>query len=357
MRTWLVTGGAGFIGSNLVRMLRAERVARVVNLDKLTYAGHGRNLEDLAGDSDHIFVQGDIADRECVDNLFVRYRPEAVINLAAESHVDRSIVGPRAFIDTNVTGTLNLLECALRFWKALRPPEQKAFRFLHVSTDEVYGNLESLAPAFTEDHPYRPNSPYAASKAAADHLVRAYRQTFGLPTLVTNCTNNYGPRQHPEKLIPVLIITARSRSPLPIYGDGKQVRDWIHVDDHCHALRLAVEKGRVGETYNIGARCERSNLEVATTICRILDDLYPSPVPHARLIRHVMDRPGHDRRYAMDATKFSQYTGWVPQVSFEEGIARAVRWYLDHPDWIAVLSGEQHQEWMQQNYQQRGGTR
>lgn len=356
MTTWLVTGGAGFIGSNFVRRARAESRARIVNLDKFTYAGQECNLTTVASDPGHILVQGDIAEGALVDKLLVEHAPEAVINFAAESNVDRSIAHPRAFIDTNVTGTLALLESVTRFWRGLKPGVQRAFRFLHISTDEVYGNLESLAPAFTERHPFRPNSPYAASKAAADHLVRAFLQTFGLPTLTVHSTNNYGPHQHLEKLIPVMVLNARARKPLPIYGDGKQTRDWLHVDDHCEALMLVLEKGRVGESYNVGGDCERSNLQIAGAICRILDDLFPSPTPHARLIRHVNDRPGHDRRYAVDTEKLRDYTGWRPRIAFDDGLAQTVNWYLANADWVLAASSPQHEEWMRQNYESRGGV-
>lgn len=354
MRTWLVTGGAGFIGSNFVRRVHAAGDVRVVNLDKLTYAGHRENLAPLEADADHVFVHGDIRDAALLERLFAEYCFDAVVNLAAESHVDRSILGPQAFVETNVVGTLALLQAALKHWQALRPVERKLFRFLHVSTDEVYGSLAPYDPAFTENHSYRPNSPYAASKASADHLVRAYHHTYGLPVLTTNCSNNYGPYQHPEKLIPVIVLNARNRKPIPIYGDGKQVRDWLYVDDHCDALRVVLEKGRPGETYNIGGNCEQANLEIVKIICRILDDLFPSPIPHVRLITHITDRPGHDRRYAINAEKIQRTLGWRPQTSLEAGLHKTVRWYLDHPDWIAAVSSREHEEWMQLNYQRRG---
>ena len=356
MKTWLVTGGAGFIGSNMVVMARTNKQARIVNLDKLTYAGHLENLGSLASDPDHIFVRGDICDAGGVMQLLTAHRPDAIINFAAESHVDRSITGPQAFVETNVVGTLTLLQCALAYWKSLRPLAQKEFRFLHVSTDEVYGSLEPYDPAFTEEHPYRPNSPYAASKAAADHLVRAYYHTHGLPTLTSNCSNNYGPYQHPEKLIPVILLNARNCKPLPVYGDGKQVRDWLYVADHCAALQLILEKGRVGNTYNIGGDCERTNIQIVTTICRILDDLYPSPTPHIRLITHVADRLGHDRRYAINSQKIQQQLGFTPAISFEQGMAQTVRWYLEHPEWIEAVSSKQHQDWINANYTQRGSV-
>ena len=356
MRTWLVTGGAGFIGSNLVIMARRQKWARIINLDKLTYAGHLENLAELQDDPDHIFVHGDIADSALVGKLLTEYQPHAVINLAAESHVDRSILGPQAFIETNVVGTLALLASTLQYWQGLKPPAQKNFRFLQVSTDEVYGSLEPHAPAFTENHLYRPNSPYAASKAAADHLVRAYQHTYGLPTLTSNCSNNYGPYQHPEKLIPLVILNARARLALPVYGDGKHVRDWLYVEDHCTALQSVLEMGRPGETYNIGGNCERTNLEIVTAICRMMDDLFPSPMPHIRLVTHVMDRPGHDRRYAINSSKIQQALGWRPGTNFEQGIAQTVNWYLGHAEWITAVCSEQHQQWMDLNYDHRGAS-
>lgn len=354
MRTWLVTGGAGFIGANFVSMMRANKTARIVNLDKLTYAGHLENLAAVQGDPEHVFVRGDIGDAALVARLLSEHRPEAIVNFAAESHVDRSISGPMDFIRTNVMGTGVLLQAALKYWQSLRPDDKKTFRFLHVSTDEVYGSLEPYAPAFTEEHPYQPNSPYAASKAAADHLVRAYHHTYGLPTLTTNCSNNYGPLQHPEKLIPVMIQNAHARKPLPVYGDGKQVRDWLFVRDHCRAIALAVEKGRIGHTYNIGGNCERANLDIVKLICRILDDLNPSPIPHARLITHVIDRPGHDRRYAIDASKARHELGWEPEANFEDALRETVHWYLENRTWIDAVSSDQHREWMTKNYELRG---
>ena len=308
----------------------------------------------MADDPEHIFVHGDIGDRAGVVELLRKHKPTAIVNFAAESHVDRSISGPLAFIETNVVGTLNLLQCALEYWKGLRPVEQKAFRFLHVSTDEVYGSLDPYDPAFTETHPYCPNSPYAASKASADHIVRAFYHTYGLPTLTTNCSNNYGPYQHPEKLIPVIIQNARNRKPLPIYGDGKQVRDWLYVEDHCAAIGAVLQNGRIGETYNIGGNCEKTNLEIVTVICRILDDLFPSPTPHARLITHVVDRPGHDRRYAIDSSKIKQAVNWQPLTGFEQGVRKTVDWYLNNGAWIDAVSSEQHRDWMSQNYDRRG---
>jgi dTDP-glucose 4,6-dehydratase len=354
MQTWLVTGGAGFIGANFVLAARAGRHARIVNLDQLTYAGHRENLAALAQDPDHLFVHGDIGDRALVARLLAEHRPQAVVNFAAESHVDRSILGPQAFIETNVVGTHNLLAGALEYWKGLDESGRRAFRFLHVSTDEVYGTLGPDDPAFTEDHPYQPNSPYAASKAAADHLVRAYHHTYGLPTLTTNCSNNYGPYQHPEKLIPLMIQNARAGRPLPVYGDGRQVRDWLYVEDHCDAIRAVLARGRPGETYNIGGNAERANLEIVHTLCRLLDERAPADAPHARLIAHVADRPGHDRRYAINAAKIQRELGWEPAMSFEQGIERTVGWYLEHDGWVRAVSNKQHQDWLRQNYQQQG---
>jgi dTDP-glucose 4,6-dehydratase len=319
----LVTGGAGFIGSNFVLSTLKERDEPIVNLDKLTYAGSRRNLERLGDDPRHIFVQGDICDRELVRGLLKKYSPRAIVHFAAETHVDRSISGPAQFIQTNVAGTFSLLEEARAFAGDIR--------FLHVSTDEVYGSLAPDKPAFAETTPYAPNSPYAASKAASDHLVRAYHHTYGLPTVATNCSNNYGPRQFPEKLIPLTIANALSGKPLPVYGDGRNVRDWLYVEDHCEAVRLVLERGRVGETYNIGGGCEKENIDVVKTICNLLDELRPRKGGrHAELITFVKDRPGHDRRYAMDASKIARELGWRPRESFESGLAKTVRWYMEN---------------------------
>ncbi|MFP5507524.1 MAG: dTDP-glucose 4,6-dehydratase, partial [Gammaproteobacteria bacterium] len=328
----LVTGGAGFIGANFVLDWLSARGEAVVNLDKLTYAGNLENLRSLDGDARHVFVQGDIGDRALVDALLKKHRPRAVINFAAESHVDRSIHGPAEFIQTNIVGTFNLLEAVRAHWSGLPTDEAATFRFLHVSTDEVYGSLGPADPAFSETTAYAPNSPYSASKAASDHLVRAYHHTYGLPVLTTNCSNNYGPLQFPEKLIPLVIHNALAGKPLPIYGDGSNVRDWLYVGDHCSAIRRVLEAGRVGETYNIGGCNEKTNLEVVHTLCAILDELHPdSPVtPHAKLITFVKDRPGHDRRYAIDATKIERELGWTPSETFETGIRKTVAWYLDH---------------------------
>lgn len=350
MQTWLVTGGAGFIGSNFVLAARRAQRARIVNLDLLTYAGHRENLESLSQDPEHIFVRGDIGDAELTEKLFQDYRPSAVINFAAESHVDRSIHGPEAFVQTNVLGTQRLLHAAYKYWKLLPPGQRDQFRFLHVSTDEVYGTLTAEAPAFTEEHPYQPNSPYAASKAAADHLVRAYHHTYGLPTLTSNCSNNYGPYQHPEKLIPLMILNALQGKPLPVYGDGRQVRDWLYVGDHCSALTAILERGVPGQTYNIGGNNERSNLAIINSLCAHLDGLHPQGAPHARLITHVADRPGHDRRYAIDASKLARELAWAPRTHVDEGLALTVHWYLDHLPWVDAVSNVQHKNWLQQHY-------
>ena len=338
--TWLVTGGAGFIGGNFVLDAVASGV-RVVNLDALTYAGNRDTLASLDGNPHHVFVHGDIGDHDLVARLFADHRPDAVVNFAAESHVDRSIDGPAAFVQTNVVGTLSLLECARDHWRGLEGAAKEAFRFLHVSTDEVYGSLGETG-AFTEDTPYAPNSPYSASKAASDHLVRAFHHTYGLPVLTTNCSNNYGPFQFPEKLIPLVIQKALAGQPLPIYGDGMNVRDWLFVRDHCSAIRRVLEAGRVGETYNVGGDAEKPNLVVVKTICALLDARRPLPDgrPHESLITYVKDRPGHDRRYAIDASKLKRELGWKPTVDFGQGIAATVDWYLDNAGWVSrVLDG------------------
>jgi len=325
----LVTGGAGFIGANFVVSTIEATGEPIVNLDKLTYAGNPRNLDAVRDDTRHRFVQGDICERERVRNLLATHRPRAIVHFAAESHVDRSIAGPAEFVQTNVVGTWALLEEARAYWEARG--RDAGFRFLHISTDEVYGSLAPDDPAFTEETPYAPNSPYAASKAAADHLVRAYQHTYGLPTLTTNCSNNYGPRQYPEKLIPLVIRNALVGEPLPVYGDGRNLRDWLYVADHCEAVRLVLEKGRVGETYNIGGENERANIDVVRTICAVLERLRPPPAgSYAQLIRHVTDRLGHDRRYAMNIAKIRRELGWRPRESFESGLEKTVRWYLDN---------------------------
>ena len=338
--TWLITGGAGFIGANFVLDAVAAGV-RVVNLDLLTYAGNLDTLKPLKGSPDHVFIHGDIGDRELVTRLLAEHQPDAILNFAAESHVDRSIDGPAAFIQTNVVGTLALLECARDHWRELPEDRRSAFRFLHVSTDEVYGSLgdEGL---FTETTPYAPNSPYSASKAASDHLVRAFHHTYGLPVLTTNCSNNYGPYQFPEKLIPLVIAKAVAGEPLPVYGDGKNVRDWLYVRDHCTAIRRVLEAGRAGEVYNVGGNAERQNIEVAETICRLLDERRPRAdgQPRASQITFVRDRPGHDRRYAIDAGKIRSELGWTPTMSFEDGIAATVDWYLANTGWTRrILDG------------------
>ena len=353
----LVTGGAGFIGSNFVLDWLADPATggeTVVNLDALTYAGNLRNLATLQGDARHVFVHGDIGDRALVGQLLAGHRPRAIVHFAAESHVDRSILGPGAFIKTNVEGTFALLEAARAHWSALEGEARAAFRFLHVSTDEVYGSLAPGAPAFTENHPYEPNSPYSASKAASDHLVRAWHHTYGLPVLTTNCSNNYGPYHFPEKLIPLMIVNALAGKPLPVYGDGMQVRDWLYVGDHCSAIRAVLARGRVGQTYNVGGWNEKPNIEIVTAICSLLDELRPSPAgPYARLVTHVKDRPGHDRRYAIDARKIERELGWRPAETFETGIRRTVRWYLDHADWVAEVQSGGYRDWVAANYGRR----
>ena len=340
MKTWLVTGGAGFIGGNFV-LDAVARGERAVNLDALTYAGNRDTLASLDGEERHVFVQGDIGDRALVASLLEAHRPDAIINFAAESHVDRSIDGPAAFVQTNVVGTLSLLEAARDYWRALPAGAKEAFRFLHVSTDEVYGSLGESGK-FTEDTPYAPNSPYSASKAASDHLVRAFHHTYGLPVLTTNCSNNYGPYQFPEKLIPLVIARALAGEPLPVYGDGRNVRDWLYVTDHCSAIRAVLDGGRVGETYNVGGDAEMQNIDVVTTICALLDARRPREdgQPRASQVTYVADRPGHDRRYAIDASKLKRELGWQPAHSFEQGIADTVDWYLAHQDWVRrVLDG------------------
>lgn len=338
MNTWLVTGGAGFIGGNFVHAAREQERARTVNLDLLTYAGHRETLSPRDGDPDHLFVHGDVGDRELIDRLLTEHRPSAIVHFAAESHVDRSIDGPSAFVRTNVMGTLTLLEAALDHWRGLAGAERDAFRFLHISTDEVFGALGDTG-AFSEDSPYRPNSPYAASKAAADHLVRAFHRTHGLPALTSNCSNNYGPYQFPEKLIPLMIMKGMAGEPMPVYGDGQQVRDWLYVGDHCSALFRVLEAGEPGGVYLIGGECERTNLELVRTLCRVLDGKHPQGAPHDRLITFVEDRPGHDRRYAIDARRLREELGWRPTVDLAHGLEETVSWYLEHRDWCdAVLS-------------------
>ena len=350
--TILVTGGAGFIGSNFVLQWMAHETSTIINLDKLTYAGNPLNLAAIASDRRYKFLQGDICDRELVAELLITHRPRAIVHFAAESHVDRSIHGPDDFVRTNVNGTFSLLEEARAYWSGLDEEAKTAFRFLHVSTDEVYGSLGPTDPAFSEEMRYAPNSPYSASKAAADHLVRAYFHTYGLPTLTTNCSNNYGPFQFPEKLIPLVILHAVSGKPIPVYGDGQNVRDWLFVADHCEAIRAVLATGRVGETYNIGGQNELKNLDVVNTICSVLDELQPqdSAIPRNNLITYVTDRPGHDRRYAMNISKIESELGWRPKETFETGIRKTIQWYLENPAWIqSVLTGN-YRQWMATQY-------
>ena len=352
--TVIVTGGAGFIGSNFVLDWLAQGDEPVVNLDALTYAGNLHNLDSLRGNAKHVFVQGDIGDRALMDEVFAANQPRAVVHFAAESHVDRSIHGPGEFMRTNVQGTFTLLEAARAHWAALDAEAKGAFRFLHVSTDEVYGSLSPTAPAFTETHPYEPNSPYSASKAASDHLVRAWHHTYGLPVLTTNCSNNYGPYHFPEKLIPLMIVNALAGKPLPVYGDGMQVRDWLYVRDHCSAIRAVLAKGRLGETYNIGGWNEKPNIEIVKTICALLDELRPDAAgSYSRHIAYVKDRPGHDRRYAIDARKIERELGWRPAETFESGIRKTVQWYLDHADWVAGVQSGGYRDWVATNYAAR----
>jgi len=353
--TILVTGGAGFIGSNFVLQWLNHVGTPVVNLDRLTYAGNPRNLDSIQRDGRHQLVHGDICDPERVGKLLREHQPRAIVHFAAESHVDRSIVEPDAFIRTNVEGTFRLLERAKGYWSGLDEAGKRAFRFLHVSTDEVYGSLGPSDPAFSETTPYAPNSPYAASKAASDHLVRAYHHTFGLPVLTTNCSNNYGPFQFPEKLIPLMILNALEGKALPVYGDGANVRDWLFVEDHCSAIRTVLERGRVGETYNIGGNSEKKNLDVVHTICDLVDEMSSDGRPGSRrtLITYVKDRPGHDRRYAIDATKIQQELGWQPAERFESGLRQTVRWYLDNLAWVENVRTGAYLQWIEQNYGER----
>ena len=350
--TILVTGGAGFIGSNFVHAWLAQHDEVLVNLDKLTYAGNLRNLHALAGDSRHHFVQGDIGDTTLVSQLLATHQPRAVLHFAAESHVDRSIHGPMDFIQTNVVGTFQLLESVRAFWAGLDDQAKQAFRFLHVSTDEVYGSLAADAPAFSETHTYEPNSPYSASKAASDHLVRAWHHTYGLPVLTTNCSNNYGPYHFPEKLIPLVIHNALAGKPLPIYGDGQQVRDWLYVEDHCKAIMRVLQDGRLGETYNVGGWNEKPNIEVVSTLCALLDELQPRTdgQSYATQMTFVKDRPGHDRRYAIDARKLERELGWRPEETFETGLRKTVQWYLSHGDWVEEVTSGSYRAWIGQNY-------
>ncbi len=346
----LITGGAGFIGSNFVLDWLSENDEPIINLDLLTYAGNLQSLATLDNNDQHTFIKGDIGDRELITSLLNEHKPRAVINFAAESHVDRSIHGPEDFILTNVNGTFNLIDEVKRYWKDLPEDKKQAFRFLHVSTDEVYGSLEKTDPAFSETTAYAPNSPYSASKAASDHLVRAYHHTYGLPTLTTNCSNNYGPQQFPEKLIPLVLLNALAGKDLPIYGDGQNIRDWLYVGDHCSAIRAVLEKGRVGEVYNIGGNSEKTNLDVVHTICSILDERRPADKPYAELITYVTDRLGHDRRYAIDANKIETEIGWTPTESFETGIKKTVDWYLSNSDWTDNVTSGAYKSWINKNY-------
>ena len=349
--TILVTGGAGFIGSNFVLDWFKSSDEPVVNLDALTYAGNLENLASLKDDPRHVFVQGDICDRALIDQLLSTHRPRAIVHFAAESHVDRSIHGPGAFMRTNVEGTFTLLEAARAFWSALERDAKAAFRFHHVSTDEVYGSLKAEDPPFAETNAYEPNSPYSASKAASDHMVRAWHHTYGLPVITTNCSNNYGPYHFPEKLIPLMIVNALAGKPLPVYGDGQQIRDWLYVTDHCSGIRAVLAGGTLGETYNIGGWNEQANIDIVKTVCALLDELRPDPAgPYARLITYVKDRPGHDRRYAIDARKIERDLGWRPAETFETGIRKTVQWYLANEEWSArVLSGA-YREWVSKQY-------
>jgi dTDP-glucose 4,6-dehydratase len=351
--TLLVTGGAGFIGANFVLDWIAGSDEPVVNLDKLTYAGNLENLASLQGNPRDLFVQGDLGDRDLLDRLLAEHRPRAVINFAAESHVDRSIHGPEDFIQTNILGTFRLLEAVRAYWSTLPEADKTAFRFLHVSTDEVYGTLPKDAPPFAETNAYEPNSPYSASKAASDHLVRAWHHTYGLPVLTTNCSNNYGPYHFPEKLIPLMIVNALASKPLPVYGDGMQIRDWLYVKDHCSAIRRVLEAGQPGETYNVGGWNEKPNIEIVHTVCALLDELRPKAdgTSYMAQVTFVQDRPGHDRRYAIDATKIHRELGWKPAETFETGIRKTVQWYLDNPEWVANVQSGAYREWVAKQYE------
>ena len=350
--TILITGGAGFIGSNFILQWMESAASPIVNLDKLTYAGNLRNLERVSNDPRYQFVHGDIGDRELVGRLLQDLRPRAIVHFAAESHVDRSILGPDDFIRTNVGGTFSLLESSRAYWSGLDKAERQQFRFLHVSTDEVYGSLQLTDPPFSETTPYAPNSPYSASKAASDHLVRAYHHTYGMPMLTTNCSNNYGPYQFPEKLIPLMILNARNGKPLPVYGDGLNVRDWLFVGDHCDAIRTVLARGKPGETYNIGGWNEKKNLEIVETVCALLDELSPKDpvVPHVQLVTFVKDRPGHDRRYAIDARKIERELQWRPAETFETGIRKTINWYLANDDWTKEVTSGAYRHWIEKQY-------
>ncbi len=350
--TIIVTGGAGFIGSNFVLDWVAQTDETVVNLDALTYAGNLENLSSLSGNPCHVFVKGSIDDFDLVAKLLAEHKPRAIVNFAAESHVDRSIHGPGEFIQTNIVGTFNLLEAVRAYWGGLEGAAKADFRFLHVSTDEVYGSLAKDEPAFAETHRYEPNSPYSASKAASDHLVRAYHHTYGLPVLTTNCSNNYGPYHFPEKLIPLMIVNALAGKPLPVYGDGMQIRDWLYVTDHCSAIRTVLARGSVGEVYNIGGWNEKPNIEIVHTVCALLDELRPRSdgTPYKEQITYVKDRPGHDRRYAIDARKLERELGWKPAETFETGIRKTVQWYLDHAEWVANVQSGSYRDWVSKQY-------
>jgi len=348
----LVTGGAGFIGSNFV-LARIAAGDRVINLDKLTYAGNPGNLRSVEHNDKYIFAHGGIEDTELVKDLLAKYKPGAIVHFAAESHVDRSILGPEAFILTNVVGTFRLLECARHYYSGLEGERRERFRFLHVSTDEVYGSLGQDDPAFLETTAYQPNSPYSASKAGSDHLVRAYHHTYGLPTLTTNCSNNYGPYQFPEKLIPLMIMNALNGKPLPVYGDGLNIRDWLYVGDHCSAIATVLERGRIGEVYNVGGLSEKTNIDVVQVLCSIMDELHPQGAPHQKLIRYVTDRPGHDRRYAVDCGKLQSELGWKPAETFEGGIRKTVEWYLSNLPWAQEITSGAYRKWIEQNYAER----
>ena len=353
----LVTGGAGFIGANFVLDWLAQEDEAVINLDILTYAGNRENLASLAGDKRHLFVVGDIGDAALLSGLLTEHKPRTIINFAAESHVDRSIHGPEAFIQTNIVGTFHLLEAVRAYWGNLEGVDQEKFRFLHVSTDEVYGSLAKDEPAFTETHQYEPNSPYSASKAASDHLVRAYHHTYGLPVLTTNCSNNYGPYHFPEKLIPLMIVNALAGKPLPVYGDGQQIRDWLYVKDHCCAIRRVLEAGRVGEVYNIGGWNEKPNIDIVHRVCDILDELRARADGNSyrEQIATVTDRPGHDRRYAIDASKIERELGWKPAETFDTGIRKTIQWYLDNQSWVSNVQSGSYRDWVEKNYSGRAG--
>ncbi len=354
IQTIVVTGGAGFIGANFILDWLKINDGTVVNLDALTYSGNLKNLDLLRNDPRYVFIKGDIADTKLLESIFQQYKPGAVINFAAESHVDRSIHNPGAFVETNVVGTFRLLDATLRYWDKLESAQQSQFRFLHVSTDEVYGSLKPDSPLFTEDNQYQPNSPYSASKAASDHFVRAYHHTYGLPVLTTNCSNNYGPYQFPEKLIPLVITNALAWKPLPIYGDGLNVRDWLYVGDHCRAIRTVLSRGRTGEVYNIGGVNEMTNIEIVTSICEILDELSPvSMGKYKDLITFVKDRPGHDRRYAIDIARIKTELGWEPEETFATGIRKTVGWYLANQSWVKDITSGAYREWIEKNYSQR----